>query len=124
MHGSAFGCGDHESTQPAGSGIVGMAFEHAGFLKDLLGAPAKSAEMHGQRDCRQPARRRRAAAHPQRNSVHHANGEGRNGPVILPQKPLVGIENEIVLRAERSEAASRPVALMKNSGAVSASISR
>jgi hypothetical protein len=77
---SALAGSRHKSAQPAGGGVVRMAFQRACLFENALGTPAKLAKVARQRNRRQPPGRRRAAAHPQRNPVLHANRQRHNRP--------------------------------------------
>ena len=75
-----------------------MAFERRSLFENPLRAPFQPAEMHSQSYCRQPSRRRRAATHPQRNLIVHANRQRNRWPPIRLQQSLVNLQNEIVLK--------------------------
>jgi hypothetical protein len=66
------------------------------LFENALGAPIQLAKMHRQGNGRQPPRRRRAAAHPQRNLVVHANRQRNTGRPWLSSRSLVNLQDEVV----------------------------
>ena len=64
--------------------------------------PAQLAKMHCQRNRRQPPRRRRAAAHPQRNPVVHLDRQRHNRPIVAPPASPCRSPESDCLRAVRS----------------------
>ena len=97
MHLPALAGAGNKSAQPAGCCIVRVSLQRAGLFDDALGTPIKLAKVHRQGDGCQPASRRRAAAHGQRNAIGYANSKRDHRPPMTPKQVLVGFQDEVVL---------------------------